>query len=272
MGKELKVYIISDSVGETAQKMFSAVIAQFPEARASEIKRFPFVKDIESLTEILKDALIEQAIVITTLVNKELVNTVSVFSKETALTYVDYMSPLSQIIEAKTGMVPLQEPGTIHQLNKNYFSRVASIEFAVRYDDGKDPRGFKEADYVILGVSRTSKTPLSMYLANKNYKVANLPLIPEVPLPQELFDIPKEKLIGLTTSVDSLLKVRRTREITLGLKEKSSYTDITRIQEELAYANNIFISFGISPIDISNKAIEETAMIIEGQARKFIRR
>ncbi|MHC5216293.1 pyruvate, water dikinase regulatory protein [Enterococcus sp. LJL128] len=259
----VKIYLISDSVGETAQKIISAVSAQYPDIDMSDIQRFSFITDAELLQPILKDALHDKAVVVTTLVNKELVELVRSFARRTGLLYVDYMSPLSEIIESTFGIAPLQEPGALHKLNEQYFNRVAAIEFAVRYDDCKDPRGFLDADYVLLGVSRTSKTPLSMYMANKNHKVANLPLIPEVPLPEELNQIDPSKIIGLTTSMDSLREIRKSRLHSLGLKEDSAYTDCDRIKAELAYANDVFEKYGSLVINVEKKSIEETASIIE---------
>ena len=256
-------YLISDSVGETIQRNLSAVISQFPTLHVKEVKRFAFVEDLKQLEDILQDLLTDQGMLLLSLVNPKLVKFASNFCREKGLSYVDYMSPLTNLITAKSGIAPIETPGALHQLNKEYFKRIEAIEFAVKYDDGKDVRGFKEADFVLLGISRTSKTPLSMYLANMNYKVANLPLVPEVPLPDELFDLPTHKIIGLTNSVDCLLRVRKTRLKAFGLKEESSYTNVTRIQEELIYASHVFKQLGIVPIDVHDKSIEETAMIIE---------
>ncbi|MBO0439422.1 hypothetical protein DOK67_0002841 [Enterococcus sp. DIV0212c] len=264
---KIKIYLVSDSVGETAQKIISAVSAQYPSIDMSDIQRFPFITDEELLQPILKDALHDKAVVVTTLVNKKLVNLVKDFSNRTGLQYVDYMSPLSEIVEGTFGVQPLQEPGAIHKLNEQYFSRVSAIEFAVRYDDGKDSKGFLEADYVLLGVSRTSKTPLSMYMANRNHKVANLPLIPEVALPAELDQIDPKKIIGLTTSIDSLMDIRKSRLHSLGLKEDSAYTNADRIQEELDYANSVFEKYNALVINVDKKSIEETTTIIEDLAQ-----
>lgn len=261
--KNVKIYLVSDSVGETAQKIISAVSAQYPDIDMRDIQRFPFITDEEVLQPILKDALHDKAIVVTTLVNKDLVALVRDFAARTGLQFVDYMSPLSEIIESTFGIAPLQEPGALHKLNEQYFNRVAAIEFAVRYDDGKDPKGFLEADYVLLGVSRTSKTPLSMYMANRNHKVANLPLIPEVPLPKELDMIDPKKIIGLTTSMESLRDIRKSRLHSLGLKEDSAYTNCDRIKDELAYANQVFDKYNSVMINVEKKSIEETSSIIE---------
>ncbi len=259
----LELFIISDSVGETAQKAINAVLAQFPEEEKIEIKKFPFIDTKEELMEILKDAVAEKAVVVTTLVDRELNRQVSEFARRTALQYVDYMSPLMQIIQDKLQVTPKQEPRAQYKLNMDYFNKVEAVEFAVKYDDGRDPRGFLKADYVILGVSRTSKTPLSMYLANKSYKVANLPLIPEVPLPKELAEVPAEKLIGLTADPTVILKIRQSRLSSLGLKGGSSYADLTRIQEEMAYARDVYQRLGARVIRIDALAVEEIAQLIE---------
>lgn len=265
---KVKIYLISDAVGETAQKIISAVSAQYPDIDMRDIQRFPFITDEDLLQPILKDALQDKAIVVTTLVNKKLVALVKDFARRTGLQFVDYMSPLSEIIESTFGIAPLQEPGALHKLNEQYFNRVAAIEFAVRYDDGKDPKGFLEADYVLVGVSRTSKTPLSMYMANRNHKVANLPLIPEVPLPEELNQIDPKKIIGLTTSMESLRDIRKSRLNSLGLKEDSAYTNCDRIKEELAYAHTVFEKYDSLVIDVDKKSIEETCSIIEDMTGK----
>lgn len=268
--KKAKIYLVSDSVGETAQKIVSAVAAQFPTIDLDDIQRYPFVNDEENLKDILKDALLDKAIVVTTLVSKELVDTVSDFASRTGLQYVDYMTPLTSIIEGTFGVKPVQEPGAIHRLNKEYFSRVAAMEFAVKYDDGKDPKGFLDADFVLLGVSRTSKTPLSIYMANRGYKVANLPIIPEVEIPKEIYQVDPNKIIGLTTSSDSLVEIRKSRMQSLGLKGESNYTNPERIVEELNYANEFFEKLGIMIINVGKRSIEESSMLIEECLKKNV--
>lgn len=263
------LFIVSDSVGETAQKVISAVMAQFPDIEATDIRRFPFINNEADLKKILADALNERAVVVATLVNQELVAVLTEFSQKTGLDYVDFMTPLTQLIQGKTGIIAKEEPGALHKLNQEYFNRVAAIEFAIKYDDGKDSRGFKQSDFVILGVSRTSKTPLSMYLANKSYKVSNLPLIPEVPLPEELFDIPAEKIIGLTADPERILKIRQSRLNGLGLNGDSKYANIERIQEEVLYAEDLFKRLNAHVVRVDDKAVEETAAIIEGFNKNY---
>ena len=156
--KNVRLYLISDSVGETAQKLISAVSRTISYDRSIRYSTVILLQmnDEESLLEILQDALLDKSIVVTTLVNKDLVKFVEAFAKRTGLQHVDFMTPLISVIEATVGLQAVQEPGAIHRffLNQEYFSRVAAMEFAVKYDDGKDPRGFLDADIVLLGVSR----------------------------------------------------------------------------------------------------------------------
>ncbi|MEO1772747.1 MULTISPECIES: pyruvate, water dikinase regulatory protein [Enterococcus] len=262
MKKSVPLYMISDAVGETSLKLVNAVTAQFPDVEFDTSYRFPFMKDEEELKEILSDALKDGAIVVTTLVSSNLTKIVADFCDRTGLQYMDLMCPFMEIIHQKTGIAPLQEAGTVHKLNQEYFNRVEAIEFAVKYDDGKDPKGFMEADIVLLGISRTSKTPLSMYLANNRYKVANLPLIPEVPLPEQIKDVPKEKLVGLIIEPETQQKIRTSRLHSLGLQENSRYADIKRIKDELDYALGVFDDLGAFSLDVTNKSIEEAATLI----------
>lgn len=259
----LTIYVISDSVGETAQKALNAVLVQFPDTKKSrEIKRFPFTT-ADILPDILKDALHDKAIVLTTLVDPKQVQIVHEFCRKSGLIHVDYMTPLIEAITQKTGQTPLQEAGASHKLDQSYFSRIEAIEFAVRYDDGKDARGFNQADLVLIGVSRTSKTPLSMYLANHKVKAANLPLIPGVQLPAELQNIPKEKIVALTASAQNLQSIRRSRLSSLGIEGDSRYADLDYIKKELSYANDVFNKLGVTPINVDHRAIEEVATEIE---------
>lgn len=260
--EELKIYIISDSLGETGEIILKAAIAQFKTDKY-EINRYSHITDIIKLEKIMKKAATEDnVLVIYTLVNEGLISFINDFSYRFEISTLDLLSPLINALSETLDNKPIRKSGNIRNLDAAYFSRVAAIEFAVKYDDGKDPRGFLEADLVLLGVSRTSKTPLSMYLANKNIKVANLPLVNEIEPPKEIFEIPKKRIIGLTNSPEKLNAIREVRLKSLGLKENSSYASISRILDELEYADKIMKKIGCPVIDVSNKAIEETADIV----------
>ena len=259
----LKVYIISDSIGETAERVLYATLRQFPNLDRDDIKKFPFINHKNDLLDILNDARTEKAVLVTTLVDEELNQIIQEFAVEHHLEHVDYLSTLMNIVADKTGEEPLLESGALHSLDEEYFNRMAAIEFAVKYDDGKNPKGFLQSDIVLLGISRTSKTPLSMYLANKSYKVSNLPLIPEVQLAPEIKEVPKEKIFGLIATPQYIMNVRSERMRLMGLHSTTSYNDIERIKAELIYAEEVFEDLGAHIINIENRSIEETAQIIE---------
>lgn len=265
MTKKVTIYSISDSIGETSQKLIAAVLAQYPDLEVANNYRFPFVTTEEHLISILRDAVHDKAIVVSTLVNAELAQAARHFAHKMSMLYIDLMHPFFEAIHAKIGIKPIQKPGTVHKLNSEYFNRISAIEFAVKYDDGKDPHGFIDADVVLLGISRTSKTPLSMYLANKAIKAANLPLIPEVPVPEIIYTLPKEKLFGLTCKPENLVKIRQNRLQALGLNQDANYSDLDRIKNEITYANELFKKLGIPIIDVTEKSIEESAFMIMEQ-------
>ncbi|WGX76815.1 pyruvate, water dikinase regulatory protein [Paraclostridium bifermentans] len=258
----LVIYVISDSVGETAQQVTKAAISQFQLKDDYEIRRFPYVVEVNFLEEILKSAKEENAIVIYTLVENELLTFTEDYCSKENLSCVDLMTPILKQIASKIGVKPRREPGIIRKLDESYFKRVEAIEFAVKYDDGKDPRGILQADIILLGISRTSKTPLSMYLANKNIKVANVPLVPEIPIPKEVFEINQKKIIGLTNTPEKLNQIRQERLKALGLSSNANYAKFDRILQELDYSDKIMKKVGCPVIDVSSKAIEETAGII----------
>ena len=259
----LKIFILSDAVGETGQRVVQATLAQFPMIEHPEIKRYPFIDSADEIRGILSDAKKEQAIVVTTIVNSDLNQLVNDHSQKYQIPYIDYMSNMLQLISQKTGYEPVYQSGAMHELDKEYFERVAAIEFAVKYDDGKSAAGFTKADIVILGVSRTSKTPLSMYLANKAYKVANLPLIPDVALPEQLFQVERHRIFGLTASPDYIFNIRQERLRMMGLDTTSQYSDYERICEELSYAEELYARLVATVINVENRSIEETAQLIE---------
>ena len=177
---------------------------------------------------------------------------------------VDVLGPMLKSIEKSTGLLPKNQAGLIHSLDHEYFKRVE----AVKYDDGKNPLGLLKADVVIIGVSRTSKTPLSMYLAHKQIKVANVPLVPELAPPEELFKVPPYKIIGLLIDPFKLNEIRSERLKTMGLSDTATYADMKRIDDELAYAKGIMRRLHCQIINVSNRAIEETAGIIMEYVRK----
>ncbi|MBM7553284.1 pyruvate, water dikinase regulatory protein [Thalassobacillus pellis] len=261
MSKKETVYVVSDSVGETADMMVKAVASQFL-GQEVEIKHSSYVENQQDINNVVTVSKYNHSIIAYTIVLPSLKHYLDQRAEEEGVIAVDLMHPLMEAFTQKFDIEPNHQPGRMRKLDENYFKRVEAIEFAVKYDDGQEVRGLTQADIVIVGVSRTSKTPLSMYLANKQFKVANVPLIPEIPPPQELFTIPRKKCIGLIISPEKLNEIRRERIKRLGLTNSANYASLDRIFEELTCAENIMKKIGCPIIDVSNKAIEETADII----------
>lgn len=252
------VYILSDSTGETAELLARAAVSQFNSGNI-EIRRVPYVSAPEEIFDIIDDARKVPSVIAYTLVRPELQSIIVREARIYGIPVVDILGPMIEALSQITPVPPRLEPGLIRRTDQAYFRRVEAIEFAVRYDDGRDPRGILRADMVVLGVSRTGKTPLCMYLAHKGIKAANVPLVPEVPPPQEIYQVPPHRLIGLTIRPDLLNEIRRERLKSLGLVANAEYASRERIMKELAYAEQIMNRAKCSVIDVTNKAVEETA-------------
>ncbi|RLQ98190.1 pyruvate, water dikinase regulatory protein [Falsibacillus albus] len=255
------IYVVSDSVGETAELVTKAAISQFNGSSAI-IKRIPYIEDFSNVDEVISLAKINHGMIAFTLVKPEIREYMKEQAAKENLYAIDIIGPLMDRFQELYGKKPLNEPGLVRKLDDDYFKKVEAIEFAVKYDDGRDPRGILRADIILVGVSRTSKTPLSQYLAHKRLKVANVPLVPEVDPPEELFQVSPDKCIGLKISPEKLNDIRRERLISLGLNDQASYANINRIKEELIYFDKISKKIGCHIIDVTNKAVEETANII----------
>lgn len=267
MMNKLKIYVVSDSIGETAEMVARATAEQF-KGTEYEIKKYPYISHEEQIKEMIEEASDNRSIVVFTTVLENLRDQIIKDCAKHKIPCVDLLAPIIKTFEECIGEKPKYEPGIIHRLDERYFRKVEAIEFAVKYDDGKDPRGIAKADVVIIGVSRTSKTPLSMYLAHKNLKVANVPLVPEVPVPEELYSVPTRKIIGLTTNPVKLEEIRQERLKALGLNNTATYANLERILEEIDYAEGIMKRVGCPIIDVSTKAVEETANLIMEMLKK----
>ncbi|MGE5678041.1 MAG: pyruvate, water dikinase regulatory protein [Pseudomonadota bacterium] len=255
------IFVLSDSIGETAEQVAKAASAQYPECEI-RIKWIPYVTEIESIQEVISEAKDLDSIIMFTLVVPELREYLKRQAEEYNIAYVDIMGPAVDAIAKVTSRRPTDIPGAIRKLDDDYFKKIEAMEFAVKYDDCKDYRGIKKADLVLLGISRTSKTPLSMFLATKNIKVANIPLLPEVKPPKELFEISPRKIIGLVISSNQLNPIRQERLKSHGLSSEANYASMERIAYELKYAEEIMKTIGCEIIDVTDKAIEETANTI----------
>lgn len=260
--KKLTVYVLSDYIVETVEGLSRSVVEQF-DIENYTMQCFPYVNSIKTVDEII-DIIEkpEQSVVIYTIFHTDIKDRIYEKCKILNITTIDVYDNILNRFEQILGQPPKNLNNSAKKMDKSYFSRIEAVEFAVRYDDGKDYRGIVEADVVLIGISRTSKTPLSMYLAHKSLKVANIPLVPEANIPKELFEVNSNKIIGLIANPQKLNEIRVERLKALGLDEHAVYADLDRIDEEIRYATDLFDKLGCKVINVSNNAIEETAEII----------
>jgi hypothetical protein len=261
MKKNFLVYVLSDSVGETAEQVARAAAEQYKDTDY-DIKKYPYVESKSKVDNIIENLNSKNSIFVYTVVNKEISEYLQQKCEEIGVPYIDVMAPCLDTFTKFLDKEPVRESGVIRKLDEDYFKRVEAVEFAVKYDDGKDPRGILKADIVLIGVSRSSKTPLSMYLAHKNYKVVNIPLVKGSKVPDQLFEVPRKKIIGLMIDPSDLIEIRRERIRVLGLDNSVDYVSVEKIYEELDYAERIMRKIGCPVIDMTKKAVEEAANLV----------
>lgn len=259
--KQQWLYICSDSVGETAEAVALATLRQF-EVGETRIKRWSQIRHEDEIRRLMEEAAQVGGFVAYTLVQPELRDMIKAESIRLEVRVVDILGPMMQAFVETFGDAPKWKPGLLHELDEDYFRRVEAMEFAVKYDDGKDARGLLLAEVILVGVSRTSKTPLSIFLAHKGVKAANLPVMPEVKPPDELFKVNPSKIFGLTMNAEQILNIRTERLRAVGLPGGSMYASPERVREELEYGKKLMTRLGCRVIDVTNKAVEETAGII----------
>ena len=256
------IYVVSDSTGETAERVTRATLLQFPD-HSVRLKLERRMRDRRGLTAILESAAAQNAMVVFTLVRPELRDHFNEQATRLGVRQVDVIGSLISQIGHYLEADPVNIPTGEMPLSQEYFRRVEAIEFAVKSDDGKEPRNLHKADLVLVGVSRTSKTPLSTYLAGRGLRVANVPLVLGVDPPTELHELPGYRVVGLTVDVDQLMDIRRQRLQQLGMPPDANYGHRDHVKAELEFAHAIFRD---NPewmvVDVTNCAIEETATII----------
>ncbi|NUN15756.1 MAG: kinase/pyrophosphorylase [Myxococcales bacterium] len=257
-----RVFVVSDSTGETAERLVRAVLLQFARSEI-EVVVFPRVRKIADVTEIVVRAGREAALIVYTLVDPLVRERMVSLAEENNVETVDPIGQLMARLASVLGTAPSGTPGIMPSLDEDYFRRIEAVEFSVKHDDGQLPQGLARADIVMVGLSRTSKTPLSTFLAQRGYKVANVPVVLGIPLPRELDEIPQHKIYGLIIDLASLVRIRRARLKQLNMPLDSDYGMREHILKELKYAREIFRNHPAWPVlDVSQKAIEETASII----------
>jgi regulator of PEP synthase PpsR (kinase-PPPase family) len=252
--KKVHVFIVSDATGLTAQRVITAALVQFPEITPA-YNRFPNIQTKKQIETILEEADKFNAIIIYSLVSEELRSYFYQIKRKKKIYAIDLLGPLLKRIGRLWDIMPTSRPGLLSGLDEASFRLSESIDYTLRHDDGQNIETLHEADIIILGISRTSKTPTSFFLScNNNLKVANIPIIPFEPLPENVLTVKKRK-IGFTISPEKVAIIRAKR---LSYTAPSDYTDIEAIRGELLYSHKIFRQIrGIQIIDVSNSSIEE---------------
>ena len=257
--RDLIIFTLSDSSGETAESVARAAVVQFPPGRAS-IYRLPQVKNKGQIETLVREVSCDKAVIAYTLVLPEYRETLESEARKYNIATIDLLGSLIDRISQLTGQIPLSQPGRLHLLDESYFQRIEAVEFAIKFDDGKNPDGLLEADVILIGVSRTSKTPNCMYLAHHyGLKTANVPLVYGVDPPLNLYQVPARKIIGLHLEPVLLQEIRSSRAQALKMPGKTDYADPDRIRQEVRYAKKLFRELKCHVIDVSAKAIEETS-------------
>lgn len=264
-----RLFIVSDGGGSTAEAAIDAVMVQFPDTEFS-ITRRPGIRTREQVLNVVREASAAQSIIVHTIVVQEIRQILVRECRQRIIPHFDLIGPLIGHISQQVGQRPVLQPGISRAIDTDYFKRIDAIQFTVQHDDGQNVSTLAEADLVLVGVSRSSKTPLSIYLSMRGWRVANIPIVLGVPPPPQLQEIDQHKIVAVTIDAPYLLEIRRNRLQALGQQLEGSYTDPEQVREEMMYLRRIVRSGYPWPIvNITGKSVEEAAKeviaIIEAQ-------
>ena len=254
---KVTIFILSDGTGETAGAIVRAALVQYENDHVETI-RHPNIRTKKQLQSIL-DPIPQNSIVAYTIVLDDLRNDIKKMCLEKNISSIDLLGPLITEFNKNLTGKPEKKAGILHQVDEDYFKRIEAIEFSLKYDDGSTIHNLQSADIVLVGVSRTSKTPLSIFLSYRGYKTANIPFVKDIKLPKELFKVPAKKIIALTINSETLLKIRQNRLKKIGVKNKGEYADRLYVYDELEQAKTCFEKHRWPVINVTDRALEETA-------------
>lgn len=265
------VYLLSDATGETVERVARAALTQFKDADV-RLHRMGQVRTRDDIIRALDEVSREPGIIFYTLVNSELSQFVRTETELRHLEAVDFITPLLYKLAEFLEMRPQKLPGLQYEMNSEYYRRMEAVDFTVKQDDGQEPRNLHKADIVLVGVSRSSKTPLSMYLAHKGYKVANVPLVQGIDPPAELEEVVQERVVGLIIDTQRLVDIRCARLRNLRQSPRGSYADYRQVEEELSFCRRYYRAHPAwLVIDVTNKSVEESAAEILSRLHGDIR-
>jgi regulator of PEP synthase PpsR (kinase-PPPase family) len=255
------LHLVSDSTGETLIAVSRAAAAQY-QGVASIEHVYPLVRNGDQLERVIAEIQSAPGIVLYTLVDPELADRLEKASAETGSPALSVLAPILGLFQSYLGPASAPRPGAQHMLNSDYFKRIDALNYTMMHDDGQLPEDLESADVILLGVSRTSKTPTSIYLANRGIKTTNIPLVPGVNLPSSLDNIRKPLVVGLFASPDRIVQIRQNRLLALNADQDSPYVDRLSVADEISRSRRLFAERGWPVIDVSRRSIEETAAAI----------
>ena len=259
--QELHIHLVSDSTGETVHQITRACLAQFPDADVTE-HVWTLVRTDEHLELLFSGVMRNPGILLMSIIDNEMRDKIEMRCKKMGIPAVSVLDPVANLLASVLGQAQQNLPGGQRQINSAYFARVAAVDFAVSHDDGMNMGNLGEADILIVGISRTSKTPTSMYLAHRGYKVANYALVPGIDFPAHYLDGLNLFIVGLTNDPKRLSAIRKTRQIAMLDNDNQTYADIDAIEEEARDARRLFNKSGWPVIDVTRRSVEETAAAI----------
>jgi [pyruvate, water dikinase]-phosphate phosphotransferase / [pyruvate, water dikinase] kinase len=266
--KTIHLHLVSDSTGDTLEQVAKAALVQFPEIEP--IKHYwPMIRTARHMERLIAEFEENQGIVMFTLVDHEIEQVLVDACKEHKWPYISVLQGIIHELGRHLGQVPTERPGLQHKMDEKYFARIDAIQYSLAHDDGQIADSLSEADIILVGVSRTSKTPTCIYLANRGLKTANIPIIPGLPIPQELEDCKDKFVVGLVNSVDRLVQIRRNRLLLLNEEKTTDYVDEELVKKEVQEARRLFTKMGWPIVDVTRRSIEETSVAILNLKHKF---
>lgn len=257
--KKYHLHLISDSTGGTLNSVVKACLAQFDGVQAEQ-HFWPLIRTQKQLLTALEGIRKHPGLVLYTLVDDGLAKALEKHCQALGVHSISILHPVLDIMSGYFGKESLDEPGLQHKLNEEYFARMDAVDYALHHDDGlKNDRDMAHADVILVGVSRTSKTPTCIYLANRGVKAANVPYVPGIPFPERVLELKKPMFVALTAAAERLIDIRRNRLTQLGELRETDYLDADRVQDEVKEARRFYSKMGWPVIDVTRRSIEETA-------------
>ena len=257
----LHLHLVSDATGETINTVARACLAQFENVEVTQ-HFWSLIRTRKQLDMVIENIRQTPGMVVYTFVSEDLRRALTEFCRQKNLPAIPVLDPIMSAMTNYFGVPSTHDPGRQHVLDASYFARIDAMDFALAQDDGNKTEHISEADVLLLGVSRTSKTPTCIYLANRGIRAANIPLVPDIPLPPDLnawMEAPKPLIVGLTRDPEHLIETRRNRLVFLNQTEETSYVDPEKVREEVLNARRLFARLGCPVIDVTRRSIEETA-------------